>query len=159
MRGNVTATRKRALFSLFNEKTDGSKSFGPSFSFFVCHRQAEAKNFSRSDALVFKNFHSSSFPGKIKIASKHTTRFWFLRSSFASRAIYKKRKRDNSRVDTPTKRKRTAEKTSRSLELALRGFQSRDKFKNERERERGFIIENSKIQERNAQQKKSSYYY
>ena len=111
-------------------------------------------SFSKIFTLAFFFFF---FYGKNKNCL--TTRFWFLRSSFASRAIYKKRERYSSRVDTPTKRKQTAEKTSRSLELALRGFQSRDKFKNERERERGFIIENSKIQERNAQQKKSYYYY
>ena len=102
MRKRHRDQRERALFSLFPRENSWLEIVR---SFFFCQRQAEAKNFSRSDALVFKNFHSgqsllfltSSSSGKIEnCLTTSTTRFWFLRSSFASHAIYK-RERERER--------------------------------------------------------------
>ena len=132
---------QKERFFPFQERKLMARNRSSFFFFFFCHRQAEAKNFSRSDALVFKNFHS----GLLLLLLL---------------AIYKERERETALAwirrlneNGPQRRKLPARSNSRWEGFKV-GINSKTRER-ERERERGFIIENSKIQERNAQQKRA----
>ena len=153
-----------------------NRSFG--FFFFFCQKKrassiqkSRGKKISKISLIARTNFFSLSLPSfrenqrencLTTHRAKRTPRFFFgLRSVRLLRALYIKRERQLSRVDTPTERKRIAEE-SFPLARTLAFYCFKVEIKNSKtERERGVLLrrEFKKIQEKRATKKSYCYYY